>query len=194
MNLSSRWCVTAAVALGALSCSDPVPPAAQGAFRASIGSAGLPAGKACPSGAASTFEVPAVDLSKPTEVLTTTTYLHSAIDGEGDSKVSCSVKGSSSFTFSGRISNGGKVLELTEGVLSNNMTGTARVTLWNSMTLSNPLTSPAADCTITVVNNSKGVQVKSGSIWAQFKCKTVERAPSDACDATGTFVLGNCSE
>lgn len=194
MNLSSRWCVTAAVALGALSCSDPVPPAAQGAFRASVGSAGLPAGKACPSGAASTFEVPIVETTKPTEVLTNSTYLHSAIDGEGDAKVSCSVKGSSSFTFSGRISSLGKVLEVSDGVLANNMSGTARISVWNSQTLSSPLTSPAADCTITVVSNQKGVQVKAGSIWAQFTCKTVEHAPSDACDAKGTFVFENCSE
>lgn len=194
MNLSSRWCVTAAVALGALSCSDPVPPAAQGAFIVSIGSAGLPAGKACPSGAASTFDVPSVLTSKPTEILTSNTYLHTAIDGEGDNKVSCSVKGSSSFTFSGRIASQGRLLEISEGTLANNMSGTARITLTNSVILSNALTSPAADCTVNVVSNSRGVQVKSGSIWATFKCKTVERAPSDACDASGTFVLENCAE
>jgi hypothetical protein len=194
MNLSSRWCVTAAVALGALSCSDPVPPAAQGAFIVTIGSAGLAAGKACPSGASSTFDVPAVRNTNLVEALSSSTYLHSAIDGQGDAKVSCSVKGSSSYTFSGRLSSQGKVLEFSDGTLSNNMMGTARVTLANSQILSGALSSTTADCTIKVVTNSKGTQVKAGSIWAEFTCPSLERAPSDACNASGTFVFENCSE
>jgi len=139
--------------------------------------------------------VPAVSASdKPNEFLSTSQYLHSAIDGEGDAKVSCSVKGSSSFTFSGRISSGGKVLELSDGVLSNNMTGTARVLVANSSQFSNALASPAADCTIKVVTNSKGVQVKSGSLWAEFSCVSVEQQPSFGCGTSGVFVLENCTE
>jgi hypothetical protein len=195
MNLSSRWCVTAAIALGALSCSDPVPPPAQGAFNVSLSSVSPPNGKACPSGAAVSFDVPSVYATgKLTEVLTTNTYLHSAIDGEGDAKVSCSVKGSSSFTFSGRIASQGRVLELSDGVLTNNMTGTARVMVTDSAKLSSALTSPAADCTIKVVSNSKGVQVKSGSLWAEFSCVSVEHQPADGCGAKGVFVLENCTE
>jgi hypothetical protein len=195
MNLSSRWCVTAAIALGALSCSDPVPPPAQGAFIVSLSSVSPPNGKQCPSGAASTFDVPPVLASgKPTEILSTNTYLHSAIDGEGDAKVSCSVHGSSSFTFSGRIAAQGKVLEISDGVLTNNMTGTARVMVANGALLSSALTSPAADCTIKVVTNSKGTQVKAGSLWAEFSCTSLEHQPADGCGAKGTFVLENCTE
>jgi hypothetical protein len=194
MNLSSRWCVTAAIALGALSCSDPVPPPAQGAFYVSLTSVSPPNGRQCPSGAATSFDVPPLLATKPTEILTTNTYLHSSIDGEGDAKVSCSVKGSSSYTFAGRIASQGRLLELSDGVLSNNMTGTARVMVTDSSKLSNALTSPAADCTIKVVTNSKGVQVKSGSLWAEFSCVSVEVAPSFGCGAKGVFVLENCSE
>ncbi len=195
MNLSSRWCVTAAIALGALSCSDPVPPPAQGAFNVSLTAVSPPNGRQCPTGAATSFDVPSVLASgKPTEILTTNTYLHSAIDGEGDAKVSCSVKGSSSFTFSGRIASQGRVLELSDGVLSNNMSGTARVMVTDSSKLSNALTSPAADCTIKVVSNSKGVQVKAGSLWGEFSCVSVEVAPSFGCGAKGVFVLENCTE
>lgn len=193
MNLSSRWCVTAAIALGALSCSDPVAPPAQGAFNVSLSSVSPPNGKQCPSGAASSFDVPSLLSSKPTEILTTNTYLHSVIDGD-NAKVSCSVKGSSSFTFSGRIDAQGRVLELSDGVLSNNMTGTARVMVVDSTKLSSALTSPAADCTIKVVSNSKGVQVKSGSLWAEFSCVSVEHQPADGCGAKGVFVLENCTE
>lgn len=192
MYLSSRWWVTAAVALGTLSCSDAVPPPGQGAFIVSLTS-GV-ANKACPSGASSTFDVPSVLASTPTEVLSSNTYLHRTIDGESDAKVSCSVKGSSSFTFSGRIASGGRVLELSEGVLPNNMQGTARITVANGATLSSSLTSPAADCVVRVVSNSKGIQVKSGSLWATFTCTSVEHQPTDGCGASGTFVLENCSE
>ena len=192
MNLSPRWCVTAIVALGALSCSDPVPPAAQGAFIVNLKS-GV-SGRACPSGASFTYDVPSVLASTPTEILTSSTYLHWTVDGESDSKVSCTVKGSSSFTFAGRIASGVETLEISDGVLTNNMTGTARVSVANGMKLSNALTSAAADCTITVVNNSKGVQVKPGSIWAQFSCPSVIHEPGDGCAASGTFVLENCSQ
>ena len=82
MNLSPRWCVTALATLGALSCSDPVPPAAQGAFIVSLTSVSPANGKTCPSGAAFTYDVPSVLASKPTEQLTPNTYLHWTVDGE----------------------------------------------------------------------------------------------------------------
>jgi hypothetical protein len=192
MNLSPRWCVTAVVALGALSCSDPVPPAAQGAFIVTL-SSGVP-NRACPSGAASTFDVPAVVATNPLEKLDDDTYLHWTIDGEGESHVSCSVSGSSSFTFSGRVQGDIPVLEISQGTLSNNMTGTARIGVSNGSKLSTSLGSTAADCTITVVSNSKGPQVKPGSIWANFSCPALIHDPGDGCSAKGTFVLENCTQ
>jgi len=194
MNLSPRWCVTALAALGALSCSDPVPPPAQGAFLVSLTSVSPSNGKTCPSGAAFTYDVPSVLASKPTEKLTENTYLHWTVDGESDAKVSCSVKGSSSFSFSGRISSGVEVLEISNGVLANNMSGTAQVSLFNGTKLSSALTSPGADCMVSVVSNSQGVQVKPGSLWATFICPSVEHQPGEACQAKGTFVLENCTQ
>jgi len=192
MNLSPRWCVTALAAVGALSCSDPVPPAAQGAFIVSL-SSGV-ANRQCPSGASSTFDVPAEFDTNRTEALDNDTYLHWTIDGEGDSHVSCRVSGSSSFTFSGRIQGDVPVLEISDGVLSNNMTGTARISVSNGAKLSTALSSAAADCTISVVTNSKGVQVRPGSMWATFNCPALLHDPSDGCSARGTFVLENCSQ
>ena len=194
MNLSPRWCVTAFAAVGALSCSDPVPPPAQGAFIVTLSNVSPSNGKSCPAGTAFTYDVPSVLASKPTETLSSSTYLHWTVDGESNSKVSCSVKGSSSFSFSGRISSGVQTLEISDGVLTNNMSGTARFTVANGMKISNPLTSPAADCTVTVVNNSKGLQVKPGSLWATFTCSGVEHQPGEACQAKGTFVLENCTQ
>jgi hypothetical protein len=195
MNLSSRWCVTGIVALGALACSDPVPPPAQGAFIASVNSVSpSPAGKACPAGAAFTYDVPNETETKPTEVLSASTYLHKIIDGEDASTVRCQVSGSSTFTFSGRISLGGKALEISDGMLGADKKGTARITVTNSSRISTSLSAPSANCTIGVVNTNGAPQVKAGSMWASFSCASVEAQPSDYCKADGFFVLENCDQ
>jgi hypothetical protein len=199
MNLSSRWCVTAVVALGALGCSDPVPPPAQGAFIASVSSVSpAPAGKMCPSGAALTYDVPAIDPAAiPPQALDADTYLHKIIDGEDSSTVRCTVKGSSSFTFSGRISLGGKALEVSNGTLGADKKGTARVTLTKSSTpgFSNSLSSEPAGCQIDAAPaNGNNFQVKPGSMWAHFNCPAVMHEPSDYCKADGFFVFENCDQ
>jgi len=202
MNLSSRWCVTAVVALGAAACSDPVPPPAQGAFNVSVYSVSPPvAGKMCPSGAALTYEVPAVPV--PTtehpqnESLSESTYLHNIIDGENSSTVHCKVKASASgVSFEGRISLGDKAIEISSGSLPYKKTGTARMTFTKSGTpgFSNSLSSPAAGCTVDAVVNAKGIQAKAGSIWAHFSCAGIDHDPSDHCRSEGYFVLENCDQ
>jgi hypothetical protein len=187
MNVSPRWCFTAVIACGSLACSDPVPPPAQGAFIASVaGVSPAPAGKACPAGAAFTYDVPRVRDTTPAEVLDADTYLHKTIDGEKGSSVSCTVKsGGGGFTFSGKIELAGKALEISDGTLVNN-TGTARAFVINAEYLSVPLISPTPNCTITASD------VQAGSIWATFRCTSVESPPSDYCRAEGAFVFENC--
>jgi hypothetical protein len=199
MNLSSRWCVTAVVALGALACSDPVPPASQGAFIASVRSVSpAPVGKMCPSGAALTFDVPNINDTKPAEVLDGDTYLHKIIDGEDTSTVNCSVKGKSTFTFGGRIALGPRAIEISNGTMGANMKGTARITLTDSGMpgFSHALSAPSVtSCTIDAsAMTASGFQVKAGSMWASFSCSSVEAQPSDYCKADGFFVLENCSQ
>jgi hypothetical protein len=198
MNLSSRWCVTAVVALSALACSDPVPPASQGAFIASVRSVSpAPVGKMCPSGAALTFDVPNLNDKTPAEDLDGDTYLHKIIDGEDASKVTCTVKGKSSFSFGGRIELGARALEITGGTMDASMKGTARITLTNSGTpgFSHALSAPSANCVIDAsAMTAGGLQVKAGSMWASFSCPSVEAQPSDYCKADGFFVLENCSQ
>jgi hypothetical protein len=190
MNVSSRWCVTAVVAFGSLACSDPVPPPAQGAFIASVNSVSpAPAGKACPAGAAFTYDVPAVRNTTPAEMLDENTYLHKTIDGEGGSRVSCSVKsGGGGFTFSGKIELGGKALEISQGTLGGDNMGSARAFIVDTEHLSGALVSPTANCTV----NASDVQ--AGSIWATFRCTSVESPPSSYCRAEGTFVFENCAQ
>jgi hypothetical protein len=197
MNVSSRWCVTAVIALGSIGCSDPVPPPAQGAFIASVNSVSpAPVGKACPAGAAFTYDVPSIRATMPTEVLDENTYLHKTIDGEGGSSVRCSVKaGGGGFTFSGEISLGTRGLELSDGVLGADKKGTARVFVINGEKLSSPLISPMANCLIDASTSANTAhQVKPGSMWAHFSCPSVESPPSDYCRVEGTVVLENCSQ
>jgi len=197
MNVSSRWCVTAVVALGALGCSDPVPPPAQGAFVATVQSVSPPIdGKSCPSGASLTYDVPKVDPTLiPPQTLEPNRYLHKLIDGQDGSTVRCSVSGS--FKFSGRISLGGRALEISDGMLGADKKGTAHVTVTKSDQpgFSHSLSSPMNTCVIDAAAASgNNFQVKAGSIWASFTCPTVEAEPSDACKASGIFVLENCDQ
>jgi hypothetical protein len=201
MNLSSRWCVTAVVALGALGCSDPVPPPAQGAFWANVKSVSPPpAGKSCPSGASLTFDVPAVDPSnippKPTQ-LDADNYQVKIIDGEDQAEVSCKVKGKSTFTVEGTIKLGNKSLAISSGTLGADKKGTARVTLRDSGNpgFSGALSAPTANCTIdAAAAPGNNFQVKAGSIWGHFDCASVEQTPSDYCKADGFFVFENCDQ
>ena len=197
MNLSSRWCVTAVVALGALGCSDPVPPPAQGAFWANVKSVSpAPAGKSCPSGASLTFDVPTVD-PKLDESLDENTYLHRKIDGEDQAEVSCIVKGGPSFTLEGTIKLGSRALSISNGTIGDNKKGTARITLRASGNpgFSGALSAPSANCAIdAAAAPGNNFQVKPGSIWARFQCPSIEQAPSDFCQADGFFVLENCDQ
>jgi len=199
MNLSSRWCVTAVVAFGALGCSDPVPPPAQGAFWANVKSVSpAPVGRMCPSGASLTFDVPVVDPSAiPPQTLDSDTYLHKLVDGEDKAEVSCSVKGKSSFTLEGTIKLGNKSLAISNGTLGADKKGTARITLRDSGSpgFSGALSSPTPNCTIDAAAAAgNNFQVKAGSIWGHFDCASVEQAPSDYCKAEGYFVLENCDQ
>lgn len=202
MNLSSGWCVTAAFALVAAGCSDPVPPPAQGAFRVDVNAPSpQPAGKACPAGASLTFDAPPVptiiDPMKGPEWLDEDTYVHKVIDGEGQAEVSCTVKGGTTFTIEGSIAQGSRLLSISGGTLGADKKGTASVAVRNSGTpgFSGTLRSPSANCTLDAVPAAGNrFQVKPGSIWARFSCPSVEAPPSDYCVASGIFVFENCNQ
>jgi hypothetical protein len=199
MNVSSRWCVTAVFALGALACSDPVPPPAQGAFIVSVKPASpAPVGKSCPTSAI-TYDVPVVrdKMENPPQELTDSRYTRKIIDGESSARVECAVKsGGGGFTFSGKITQGDRGLTISDGTLGADKKGTARVTVTKS---GSPgfatLISPMANCTVDAAQtNNNNLQVKAGSMWARFTCAAVESAPTNSCAADGIFVFENCDQ
>jgi hypothetical protein len=152
-------------------------------------------GKACPSGASFTYEVPEVRTDHPESILDADTYVYKVIDGEQKASVKCAVRGSSTFTFSGSLSLNGEGIEFANGTLDASHKGTATVTIKNSQNLSSSLISATSACTIDAASASNNkLQVKAGSMWAHFRCQSVEAPPSDSCAAEGYFVLENCEQ
>lgn len=198
MHVSSRWCVTAVFALGALSCSDPVAPPAQGAFIASVRPASpAPVGKSCPT-SPFTFDVPAFIDSAPAEKLDEQldqdTYLHRIVDGEGGALARCSAKAGSTFVFSGTIRAGARSLDISGGSLGPDKKGTASITVIDTAR-NIQLSSPGASCTIDAsAGPSNRFEANGGRMWASFTCPAVERPPTDSCTSSGFFVLENCAQ
>jgi hypothetical protein len=198
MKVSSRWCISAFVAVGALGCSDPVPATPQGAFNARVTSSSLaPSGKNCPSGASTFFEGPTVpetmdeNGNPKDERLDANTYVYKVVDGDNGS-VSCSVRGG---TFEGTIKYQNKSLQLSNGTIDlATLKGTARVTLVSQSQISGALSSPGNTCTIDVSTaGGARYEIADGHVWAAFNCPSVEQTPSAFCGASGTFVLENCA-
>lgn len=199
MKVSSRWCVSAFVAFGALGCSDPVPATPQGAFNARVTSSpSAPAGKNCPSGTSTYFEGPTVpemmdaNGNPKDERLDANTYIYKVVDGDSG-EVSCTVKGTS---FEGRIQSGNKSLEISSGTVDpTTLKGTARVSLVSQSQISGALSSPGVTCTIDASkNDGANFQIADGHIWASFNCPSVEQTPSAFCGASGVFVFENCAK
>jgi hypothetical protein len=152
-------------------------------------------GKFCPVAASSSFDVPSIRETMQDQVLTENRYLHKVVDGEGGAGVRCTVKsGGGGFTFSGKLTAGVRALEISNGTLGADKTGTARFVLANSQGLSSPLASQMADCTVTATQAGTSFQAKGGSMWASFRCAAVESPPTEYCQADGIFVLENCDQ
>lgn len=165
------------------------PPPSQGAGIFSLRAPSPPIpGKMCPSGQ-STSSVPATE---GPNVLDADTYVAHIIDGENGAEVSCKVSVDSGITFEGTLRLGSVSLRIDSGVLGADNTGTADITLRDAQAFSGALTSPAP-CSIDATSSpTQNFQVKAGSMWASFRCPSVEQVPTDSCMASGVFVLENC--
>ena len=200
MNAYPRWSILAVPLLGVLvcaACSDPVPPPAQGALTLYVDQPTTHVdGRSCPA-PGNTYQIAATDsktkmLAAPSSI----TPGESLISGEQGSKISCSVKKSSSgFAFSGSIHGNsqpsGSVVDLqmqAGAIDGTTLTGTANVTIYTPE-LSAQFVSTMA-CSVTVLQS----QIKGGSMWATFACPTVQADPSGACGigSLSTVVFENC--
>jgi hypothetical protein len=191
--MSLRWSYTAVFALGTLACSDPVPPPAQAGLRLGMANSAGIAGKSCPVTTV-TKTVPDRDPTSVFEGPTATDPGVRVIDGEDGSKISCTVKeGSGTFSVSGSIQYASTSFTLLGGSVPEGGMGTANISVYApeiGTSISSPSGSP---CTLRVPPGTN-FQVKSGSIWAEFACPSLETTPSTACSANGIVVFENCRE
>ena len=124
----------------------------------------------------------------------------SVVDGDGGTKVSCSVRGKGPYTFSGTLhatstdeQNDPITVTFSNGVVNaDKTTGTVDVQVFTPQ-LAATFSSGSTPCTVTVINS----QIKGGSIWADFSCPSLTQPPSAACSSgvapsVSTFVFENC--
>lgn len=124
----------------------------------------------------------------------------SLVDGENDTKISCSVRGTGPYTFAGSLHGTSTdtqsdpiTVTFSNGTINaDKLTGTVSVSVFTPE-LDGTFTSGSTPCTVTVINQ----QVKGGSIWANFSCPTLSLPPSTVCSSgvapsVSTFVFENC--
>jgi hypothetical protein len=177
---------TTLTALGALGCSDPVPPPSQGGVSINIGPASpQPDGTSCQR---TTGHNALIGNPPPTQ----SAKGGPVVDGEGGAEVSCRVSGAGRFSVSGKVKAGSVTFSLRGGELSaeKDGTGTGSVASFDTkgLNLSAPTTTP---CTLTTV------QVKAGAAWGRFECNAYvdSQSPTNAhCRSTGVFLLENCDQ
>jgi hypothetical protein len=184
-------------------CSDPVPPASQGAVAVTFANQALPpAGARCPVPHSSSAPILTTG-----NVRTTATVKGSlAIDGENGSLVSCTVApGGAGYSVSATIhadvndSQGHRWADFTisipsisDGQSDASGTLTAMDNITDLIAYSSPSTDP---CKFSVTGSSLGIG--PGKIWGGFTCPTLldsANAGGDACKVTGNFVFENCAQ
>jgi hypothetical protein len=173
------------VALAALSCSDPVPPAYKAGLRVNVTSIGGGTLR-CPTSAATQ------QIGEPgPDWMVTGSKGGLIFDGEKGVKTSCTVAGGPQFNVATSIAGGGMSFNLS-GSVSSAGTGTATISLYNS-DLAGQFSSPPGGCTVTAVQTAQGHQIKAGAMWATFNCPTITgQIATDGCRLQGEVVIENC--
>jgi len=177
-------------ALTVLSCSDAVPPPAEGGvyFRIYPG-ANVAPGTACNRTTGHEARIPSGTSPEAQGIgpFTANSPGTPAVDGESGATVSCRVSGSS---VSGRINLGNISFGVSGGKVPANENGTANVSSYDPQGLSMQ-SPPGTPCSVTPL------KIQSGAAWATFRCPVYTDLSSpnqSACAAEGVFLLQNCDE
>jgi hypothetical protein len=180
--------MTLVIALGAASCSDPVPPAARGGVTMTITPVSpAVAGRSCST---SGFTARIGDPS-PTE----TSAEGRVTDGKEGADVECGVSGGDDgFEFDAQAfdeSETGTVNFSASGTLSGTSgVGTVSINTDRTGRLASP---PEMPCQFDV--NGGNLQVDTGLIWARFSCDAAfdQSSPSTTyCQISGVMAFDNC--
>jgi hypothetical protein len=202
-NACSRWSFLAVPVLAALGCSDPVPLPAQGAISLQVGgpSSTCPEpGNVYPVGRLTSDPSDPTGKRKIALAPSDSDPGQSVVDGESNTSITCSVRGSGPYTFSGSLratsNDEGKdpiTVTFSGGTVNaDKKTGSVSVSVFTPQ-LDGQFSSGSTPCTVTVING----QIKGGSIWADFSCPTLTQPPSGVCSSgvapsESTFVFENC--
>ncbi|MCA9642088.1 MAG: hypothetical protein H6718_01120 [Polyangiaceae bacterium] len=199
LSLAPRRVMVRAVALlplsllgaSAISCSDPVPVAAQGNFSFQLGTnaAGAPSRCQLPNKVFGFGEPSTADPGKRTA------------DGESGVSVSCKVrKQGDAYVVEGNVKKGADTfyvnstdVDVTSGVGSALVVASSGASIgYETCTQLNcPGVTDPPFCTFEVISD----QIRSGAVWAKVSCPMLV-APSEQsyCTASAVFVLENCEE
>ncbi len=114
----------------------------------------------------------------------------SLISGESGSLITCSVMGNGQFAFSGALhattAQGDTVsINFSNGSVAADGSGSADVAFYSPQLAAS---FAGTSCSVSVLDQ----QVKSGSIWATFKCQQIASPPSGLCGLSGELVFENC--
>lgn len=175
------WMLGLGAACGALGCSDPVPAAAAAGLNVRIG--------ICPTQGMSTATLgnPPPDRTRAQG----SAAGRPIYNGESGASISCSVRGESVFTVSGRVSAPGLSFEVEGTANAGDGKGTALITLYTPGIGQHV---SQQNCTLDVVRTSVGLQLQSGAIWSGFTCSGLTAPPSLTCNASGEFLLERCGD
>jgi hypothetical protein len=187
------------------SCSDPVPPASQGAASIAFANPDDPTGTStarCPVPHTSTAPILTAGNVRTTDVSKGSI----AIDGENGNLVQCTVSpGGGGYNVYAKIHSDvttAQGRQWSDIVISNLTIGAGGVDVPGMLTVMDNITdqiaylSPSTDpCKFTVTGGSLGIG--GGKIWGKVACPTLKdpaNAGGDKCKATGYFIFENCAQ
>lgn len=172
------------VMVGASACSDPVPPAAQGAVAVSVVNGPPPDGVHCPAN----FKISDIG-----QVNGSSSAVVS--DGSGGEQVSCAVHAAGGgFDFSGRV------VDPKGSTVSVNGSVTPGTSTMGSVAISaNNVSLTDSACTFDITADATDTQLGAapGRIWLKFSCDNL-KDPGDAqnrpCASQGYAIFENCNQ
>jgi hypothetical protein len=177
---SFGW-LTVPAAFSMLSCGDAASPPPEGGAYITItnaSSSGL--GKGCPS-APHALKLSGATQPGPSDMGDVW------VDGQDGHSVSCSVKGSGTYSVSGRLAGNGATFNINASV-ANGASGTASIFVLDPTV---QMTMADTACTIKVDGSYK---VEKGAVWANISCTNLTSGDDMnlICALSGTIVFRSC--
>lgn len=172
MPRRNEWMLVVGALVGAMGCSDSVPPSAGVGLRLQISSAGT-----CPADSSQDD-----DVGRPPPDHGRNTVGGLIYNGEQSVSAACRVSGEGSFDISGTIKAPNVSFSISSGAIGSDNRGMGSIS-FSTRSISVNSTAP---CTLIAH------EVGAGKVWASFQCFDMRSPPATVCSANGEFILQNC--